>query len=187
MSEQIKEILESSKMGMEKSISYLETELHKIRAGKASPGMVDSLRVDYYGSLTPISQVATVSAPEVRTLTIQPFEKSLIGPIERAITEANLGFNPQNDGVLIRINIPMLTEERRKQLVKQCREITEEAKVGVRSTRREHLESLKKLIKEGVSEDMVKSAETEVQKMTDASIVKLDQLLSLKDEEIMKV
>jgi len=187
MSEMIKMILSEAKTGMEKSLTFLETELQKIRAGKASPAMVDSLRVDYYGSLTPISQVATVAAPEARTLTIQPFEKKMIGPIERVITEANLGFNPQNDGVLIRINIPMLTEDRRKQLVKQCREITEEAKVAVRNTRREHLEQLKKLTKEGVSEDEVKAGETEIQKVTDAVITKLDQLLSMKEDEIMKV
>jgi ribosome recycling factor len=187
MSELIKEITEAGRAAMDRTVVYLDTELQKIRAGKASPAMVDSLRVDYYGSQTPISQVATVSAPEARTLTIQPFEKNMIGPIERVITEANLGFNPQNDGVLIRINIPMLTEERRKQLVKQCREISEEAKVAIRSTRRETLESLKKLVKEGVSEDMVKTGEADVQKLTDAHIVKIDQHLSAKEEEIMKV
>lgn len=187
MSEQIKEIISTCKTHMDKTIGYMDSELHKIRAGKASPAMVDSLRVDYYGSQTPISQVATVSAPEARTLTIQPFEKNMIGPIERVITEANLGFNPQNDGVLIRINIPMLTEERRKQLVKQCKEIAEESKVAIRSTRRDSLEQLKKLVKEGVSEDLVKTAEAEVQKLTDSSIVKLDAQLSAKEEEIMKV
>jgi len=187
MSEQIKLILEQTKSHMQKSVVYMEAELHKIRAGKASPAMVDSLRVDYYGSSTPISQVATVSAPEPRTLTIQPFEKSMIGPIERSITEANLGFNPQNDGVIIRINIPMLTEDRRKQLVKQCKEIAEETKVTVRNTRRENLESLKKLTKEGVSEDVVKSGEGEIQKITDQIIAQLDQLLGKKEEEILKI
>jgi ribosome recycling factor len=187
MSEQIKTITEQGRGAMQKTVEYLDNELLKIRAGKASPGMVDSLRVDYYGSLTPISQVATVSAPEARTLTIQPYEKNMIGPIERVITEANLGFNPQNDGVLIRINIPMLTEERRKQLVKQSREIAEEAKVAIRNTRRECLEAMKKLTKEGVSEDEVKAGEAEVQKITDAHIAKIDQHLSVKEEEIMKV
>lgn len=187
MSEQIKEIIENGRSAMDRTIVYLDTELQKIRAGKASPAMVDSLRVDYYGSLTPIGQVATVAAPEARTLTIQPYEKNMIGPIERVITEANLGFNPQNDGVMIRINIPMLTEERRKQLVKQCREISEEAKVAIRNSRRESLEALKKLVKEGTSEDLVKAGEADVQKMTDAHIAKVDSHLSAKEEEIMKV
>jgi len=187
MNEKIKSILDEAKQHMHKANSHLESELLKIRAGKATPMMIDSLKVDYYGSPTPISQVGNVAAPDSRTLTIQPFEKKMIPIIEKAIKESNLGFNPQNDGILIRISVPQLTEDRRKQLVKQAKEEGEEAKVAIRNTRRDYNEQIKKLSKDGVSEDEIKAGEAEVQKMTDASISEVDKQLSRKEEEIMKV
>lgn len=187
MDERIKPIIEKAKVLMQKAIGHLETELVKIRAGKAAPVMLDGVRVEYYGNMTSLNQVANVSAPDPKTLLITPYEKRMIQAIERAIAEAKLGFNPQNDGTIIRIPIPPLTEERRKQLVKQTKEVGEETRVSIRTIRRDHNELIKKSAKDGVAEDMIKAGEQEIQKLTDSFIQKVDKVLSEKETEIMKV
>jgi len=187
MDDKVKKVLDNSKQAMQRALEHYEQELLKIRAGKANPVILDSIKVDYYGSPMPLKQIANVTVLDTRTLMIQPYEKSMIAPIEKSIMDANIGLNPQNDGIVIRISIPMLTEERRKQLVKQAKEVAEAAKVGVRNARRDHNEQLKKLPKEGVAEDMVKLGESEVQKMTDSYSTKIDSLLSHKEAEIMTV
>ncbi|MEM6630944.1 MAG: ribosome recycling factor [Bacteroidota bacterium] len=187
MEEDIKLIFDETKDGMGKTIRHLENELLKIRAGKASPVMLDGVKVDYYGTPTPLNQVGAVSAADARTLTIKPWEKSMLQLIERAIIEANLGFNPQNDGEIIRIPIPRLTEERRKQLSKQARAEGENAKIGIRNVRQEANSMLKDLQKEGASEDAIKSAERQIQEITDAHVKTVDETLKKKEEEIMTV
>lgn len=185
--EEIDFYLEHAQESMDKSVSHMVVELGKIRAGKASPNMLDSLSVDYYGNPTPINQVATVNTPDARTISIKPWEKNMIQEIEKAIINSDLGFNPQNDGELIRINIPALTEERRKQLVKQAKAEAENGKISVRNARKDTNDSLKKLLKDGASEDMIKDAEDEVQKMTDAHVKKIDDILSQKEDDIMTI
>ncbi|HHP7240180.1 MAG TPA: ribosome recycling factor [Cyclobacteriaceae bacterium] len=187
MEEEIKMFLDEADELMDKSVSHTYSELSKIRAGKAMPNMVDGVSVDYYGSKTPIQQVASVSAPDARTLVIKPWEKKMIPEIEKAIMNSNLGFNPQNDGELIRINIPQLTEERRKTLVKQAKHEAENGKVSVRNVRKEINDSLKKLLKEGASEDAIKSAEDKVQEMTDNHIHKIEEHLKNKEIDIMTI
>lgn len=187
MENSVKKVLSSAEEGMQKAVEHLETELLKIRAGKANPAILETIKVDYYGTLTALNHVATLSAPDSKTLTIQPYEKKMIPIIEKAIVESNLGFTPQNDGGIIRINVPPLTEERRKILVKQVKEICEESRVAVRNIRRDHNEQLKKLQKNGVEQDTIKVAEADVQKLTDKYIKKIDELFELKEEEIMKV
>ena len=187
MSELIKKQLTDAKALMEKALDHIDNELSKIRDGKASPSMLDDVVVDYYGSHTPISQVASVNTPDARTIVIQPWEKSLLNPIEKAIKEANLGVNPQNDGIIIRINVPPLTEERRRELVKKARAEAEAGKVAVRNIRKDSNEKIKKLKTEGVSEDDIKVGEGEVQKLTDSYIVKVDHLSELKEKDIMTV
>lgn len=172
---------------MDKCIEHFGQELAKIRAGKASPMMIDSLQVDYYGSMMPLNQVANVSAPDARTLTIQPFEQKMIPPIERVIIDSNLGYNPQNDGVLIRINLPVMTEERRKQLVKQVKDETEQARVALRNIRRDSNEQFKKLNKAGLSDDEAKAGEAEIQKLTDKFNAQIDTLTAQKEQEVMTV
>ncbi|MBT8196267.1 MAG: ribosome recycling factor [Bacteroidia bacterium] len=172
---------------MKKVIAHLEAELLKIRAGKASPQVVEGLMVDYYGNPTPLSQISNINTPDGRTIAIQPWEKNMIDPIEKAIMDANLGFTPQNDGTLIRINIPPLTEERRKDLVKGTHAEGEHNKVSIRNIRRDSNEHIKKETKNGASEDMVKEAELEVQSLTDAHIKKIDEHVSVKEKEIMTV
>jgi len=183
--EELELYLDEAKEQMGKSILHVSSELVKIRAGKANPNMLDGIQVSYYGAMSPLNQVASVTAPEARTLFIKPWEKSLIQEIERAIMIANLGLTPQNDGQQVIINIPMLTEERRKQLVRQASQECEQGKVSVRSIRKETNESLKKI--KGVSEDDVKNAEETVQKFTNESIEKIDALLKKKEAEIMTV
>lgn len=187
MSEKIKAIMDVAKDAMEKSISHLEVELAKIRAGRANPSIFDNVMVDYYGSGTPINQVANISTPDARTIVIQPWEKSMLTPLEKAIQAANLGFNPQNDGVIIRISIPPLTEERRKEFVKKAKQEVEDAKVGIRSARKEANEACKKLTKDGVTEDEVKVAEEKIQQLTDSYVGKCDKHLEHKEKEIMTV
>lgn len=182
-----KEVLDAAKEQMTKAISHLESELQKIRAGRANPTMLDSIHVDYYGSGTPLSQVANISTPDARTLQIQPWEKNMITPIEKAISNANLGYNPTNDGQVIRINIPPLTEDRRKDLVKQSKSEAEHARVTVRNIRRDANEAIKKLQKDGLPEDQAKAAEGKVQNLTDDSIAKIDKHLEAKEKEIMTV
>lgn len=187
MSELIKKQLAEAKTSMEKAIDHLEYELLKIRAGKANPAMLEDIAVDYYGAPTPLSQVGNVNTPDARTLVIQPWEKSLLGAIEKAIREANLGVNPTNDGVVIRINVPPLTEERRRDLVKKVKAEAEAGKVAVRNIRKDTNERIKKLKGEGVSDDEIKTGEGEVQKLTDAYIIRVDQHSDAKEKEIMTV
>jgi ribosome recycling factor len=187
MTEQVKTQIESTALLMSKAVDHLESELSKIRAGKASPQMLDSVYVDYYGASTPLSQVASVNTPDARTLTIQPWEKNMLGPIEKAIFSSNMGLTPQNDGIQIRLNLPPVTEERRIGLVKQSKAEAENCKVSIRNIRRDANEGIKKLIKEGLAEDLAKDAETKIQHLTDAHIVKADKHLETKEKEIMTV
>ena len=187
MTEDISTIIAAGDEQMQKAINHLEAELVKIRAGKANPQMFDGIVVDYYGSPMPINQVANVSVMDARTLTIQPWEKNMLQPIERAIIASNVGVTPQNDGVLIRIFLPPLTEERRRELVKRCLGEGEQSKVAVRSIRREAIESIKKLQKNGLSEDAAKDAEAEVQQLTDKFISLVEKHLAAKEKEIMSV
>jgi len=172
---------------MKKAIDHLEVELVKIRAGKANPQMVDGITVDYYGSPMPLNQVSNVSVMDARTLSIQPWEKNMLQPIERAIIAANIGINPQNDGNIIRLFLPPLTEERRKELVKKCHAEGEHSKVAIRNIRRDAIEHIKKLHKNGLSEDVSKDAETIVQNLTDKFISAVDKHLASKEKEIMAV
>jgi ribosome recycling factor len=187
MSELIKKQVTEAKAHMDKAIDHCDNELQKIRAGKASPAMLDDVSVDYYGTQTPISQVASINTPDARTIVIQPWEKSLLNAIEKAIMEANLGVNPQNDGIIIRINVPPLTEERRRDLAKKAKGEAENGKIAVRNIRKDANEKIRKLKTEGVSEDEMKSGEGEIQKLTDAYIIKVDQLYDLKEKDIMTV
>ncbi len=187
MSEDLVLIMEDTEDLMNKGISHLEAELLKIRAGKATPQMLDGIVVDYYGSNTPISQVGNISAMDVRTLSIQPWEKNMLQPIERAIIAANIGINPQNDGNMIRLFLPPLTEERRKELVKRANAEGEHSKVAIRNIRRDAIEMVKKLQKDGLSEDAAKDAEGEIQQLTDKYITLIDKHLARKDKEIMAV
>ena len=184
MNEEVTFILEATRESMEKAISHLEKELVKIRAGRANPAMLSSVMVEYYGNMTPLSQMSNVNTPDARTISIQPWEKSMIPEIETAIINANLGFNPMNNGEMVIINVPPLTEERRKQLVKQAKAEAEDAKVGVRSARQEANKEVKAL---EVSEDLVKNAEIDIQELTDAYTKKIDKILEVKEAEIMKV
>lgn|SRR5690554_1817172 len=183
--EELDFILDSAKESMENSLAHLDKSFLNIRAGKASPAMLGGVRVEYYGSLTPLSQVANINAPDARTLTVSPWEKNMLQPIEKAIMNANLGFNPMNNGDTIIINIPVLTEERRRELVKQAKAEAENAKIGIRNARKDANNEIKKL--DGISEDMIKSAEQDVQNLTDTYIKKVDEMLSIKEAEIMKV
>lgn len=180
-------VLDNAKIAMEKAITHLESELQKVRAGKASPAMLENVMVDYYGSMVPLSNTASVNSQDSRTLVIQPWEKSMLTPIEKAIQGANLGFNPQNDGVIIRIMVPPLTEERRKQLTKTAKSFGEDAKVGIRNVRKDCMEQIKKLQKDGLPEDEAKSGETKIQTLTDASVAKVDKHIEQKEKEIMTV
>ncbi len=185
--EDVASIFSNADENMNKAISHLEAELVKIRAGKANPQMLDGIMVDYYGSPMPINQVANISALDARTLSIQPWEKNMLQPIERSIIAANIGVNPQNDGVLIRIFLPPLTEERRKELVKRCQNEGEHSKVSIRNIRREAIELIKKLQKNGLSEDAAKDAEADVQQLTDKFIAFVEKHLAAKEKEIMAV
>lgn len=184
MSEEISLILDTTKEGMDSSIDHLVKAFAKIRAGKASPIMLSTVMVEYYGAQTPLSQVANVNTPDARTLSVQPWEKSLLGEIEKAIMNANLGFNPMNNGETIIINVPPLTEERRIQLTKQAKAEAEHAKVSIRNARQEANKEIREL---DASEDLVKNAEMDVQELTDKYIKKVDSVLSVKEAEIMKV
>lgn len=187
MTEELKFIIDATKDAMNHSIEHLEKELLNIRAGKASPAMVGGVFVDYYGSQTPLSQVANVNTPDARTITIQPWEKSMLHPIEKAIMIANIGFNPMNNGDTIIISVPPLTEERRKELVKQAKHEAEESKIGIRNHRKDANTDIKKEEKDGTAEDDCKKAEEDIQKLTDIYIKKIDEILAVKEAEIMKV
>ena len=179
--------LELAEDSMKKAINHLEAELTKIRAGKANSQMLDGIVVDYYGSPTPISQVGNISVMDARTLSIQPWEKNMLQPIERAIIASNIGINPQNDGNLIRLFLPPLTEERRKDLVKKSHGEGEHAKVAIRNVRRDAIESIKKAQKNGLSEDASKDAENDIQQLTDRYITLVDKHLASKEKDIMAV
>ncbi len=172
---------------MELAVAYLEETLARIRAGKANPKILDGIRVDYYGSQAPISNVANVAVPDARTITITPWEKSMFKVIEKAIIDSDLGIMPENNGEIIRISIPPLTEERRKSLVKQSKNEAEQAKISVRNARREAIDGLKKAVKEGMAEDVEKDAEDKLQKAHDRYMKKIDELFALKEKEILTV
>jgi ribosome recycling factor len=183
----IKPILNEADESMEATVLFLDEALAHIRAGKANPRILDGVKVDYYGSHVPLSNVATITTPDAKTIVIQPWEKALIGVIEKAILNSDVGITPMNNGEVIRLGIPPLTEERRRQLAKQAKHEGEEAKISVRNARREAIESLKKLIKEGLPEDVEKDAEANVQKIHDKYIKKIDDMLVAKEKEIMTV
>ncbi|HSC53714.1 MAG TPA: ribosome recycling factor [Phnomibacter sp.] len=187
MSQDTGAVLQDAEEYMRKAIAHLEVELSKIRAGKATPQMLDGLVVDYYGNPTPVNQVGNISVVDARTLTIQPWEKNMLQPIERSILQANIGITPQNDGNIIRIFLPPLTEERRKELVKKSLGEGEHAKVAIRNLRRDAIEKVKKLQKDGLSEDAAKDAENDAQQLTDKFIVLVEKHLEAKEKEIMHV
>ncbi len=184
MTEEIKFILETTEESMLKALKFLEKQLMNIRAGKASPGMVGGVMVDYYGTPTPLSQVANINTPDGRTLSIQPWEKSMIPEIEKGILKANLGFNPMNNGDNIIINIPPLTEERRRELAKVAKSEAEDAKISIRNDRKVANSEAKEL---EISEDLLKIVETDIQKLTDTYIARVDEILAVKEKEIMTV
>jgi ribosome recycling factor len=184
MNEDIEFIIDTAKEAMDSAIKHLEKQLVNIRAGKASPAMLGSVMVDYYGSQTPLNQVANVNTPDGRTISVQPWEKSMLQEIERGIMLANLGFNPMNNGEMIIINVPPLTEERRKELAKQAKAEAEDAKIGVRNARKDAMNDIKK---SDVSEDLQKNAEIDVQELTDSYVKKIDKILDVKEKEIMTV
>ena len=183
----IKPILTAADENMEAAILFLDETLAHIRAGKASTRILDGVKVDYYGSLVPISNVATVTTPDARTIAVQPWEKNMLQAIERAIQNSDVGITPMNNGEIIRLGIPPLTEERRKQLTKQCRGEGEDAKISIRNSRRDAIDQLKKMQKEGLPEDMEKDAEAEAQKIHDKYIKKVDEMLAAKEKEIITV
>lgn len=187
MSDELNKIEDQALGAMDKAISHLEVELIKVRAGKANPNIVDGIVVDYYGTPTPISQVGNITVADARTLNIQPWEKNMLQPIERAIINANIGINPQNDGNIIRLFMPPLTEERRRELVKRAQGEGEHSKVAIRNIRRDAMEQVKKLQKNGLSEDVAKDAEKNIQEMTDKYITLVDKHLAAKEKEIMTV
>lgn len=187
MSAEVDTIISDTGGSMQKALNHLEAELVKIRAGKANPTMLDGIMADYYGNPTAINQIANISVLDARTISVQPWEKNMLAPIERAITMANIGINPQNDGNIIRLFLPPLTEERRKELVKRCNAEGEHAKVAVRNIRRDGIETIKKLQKDGLSEDISKDAEKEIQDLTDKYILLVEKHLEAKEKEIMAV
>lgn len=184
---EVKDYLNEAKENMEMAVEYLDDALAHIRAGKASPRLLDAIRVDYYGSKAPISNVANISVPDARTIAITPWEKSMFKEIEKAIINSELGITPENNGEVIRLSIPPLTEERRKALVKQSKAEAENAKVSIRNARREAIEGLKKEVKKGMSEDVEKDGENEVQKLHDKYMKKIDEVFAAKEKEILTV
>jgi ribosome recycling factor len=187
MSEELEFIIEDAEDSMKKAIGFLEIELGKIRAGKANPQMLDGITVDYYGAPTPINQVANINIMDARTISIQPWEKKTLQTIERAIIAANIGLNPQNDGVNIRLFLPPLTEERRRELVKKSAAEAEQSKVAIRNIRREAIEEIKRLQKDGLSEDIAKDSEKEVQDITDKYIALVEKHLAAKERDVMAI
>jgi ribosome recycling factor len=187
MDELVKMVLEETRSKMEKSIKHLESELMKIRAGKASASIVDGIMVDYYGTMTPLNQVSNIGTPDIKTVAIQPWDKNMIDPIEKAIMAANIGITPEDNGEVIRLNVPPLTEERRRDLVKQVKAEGEDTKVGIRNARREANDELKALQKDGLPEDEEKNGESEIQKLTDSFIEKVDKDVEAKEKDIMTV
>ncbi len=187
MSEALGNIVDDVANQMKKAIAHLESELTKVRAGKASPQIVDGINVDYYGNPTPLNQVANVTVTDARTLSIQPWEKGMLGPIEKAILAANIGITPSNDGQYIRLFLPPLTEERRRELVKRVNAEGEHAKIAIRNIRRDSIEQVKKQVKDGLSEDVAKDGEAKIQVTTDKHIALIDQHCKDKEKEIMTI
>lgn len=187
MIEKSKEIIASAKQKMNDAVQYLEEDLKTYRAGKANPSVFNNVMVNYYGSLTPLPQVASVTVPDAKTMLITPWEKSMIPLIEKAILDANIGYTPQNNGEQIRINVPALTEERRRELVKKSKVAGENAKISIRNARRDGIEALKKAQKEGLPEDVQKDSENTIQKEVDAFNKKVDEILIVKEKEILTV
>lgn len=185
--QEVKPILKQAEENMEAAILFLDESLAHIRAGKANPRILDGVKVDYYGSHVPLTNVATVTTPDAKTITIQPWERAMIGVIEKAILNSDVGITPMNNGEVIRLGIPPLTEERRKQLAKQSKHEGEDAKISVRNARREAIEKLKKMVKDGLPEDVEKDAEGEAQKIHDKYIRKIDEMIADKEKEIMTV
>jgi ribosome recycling factor len=187
MNEDVELITEETKDRMEKALDHLEHELARLRAGRSNPALLDGVTVDYYGVISPLSQVSNINTPDAKTILIQPWEKSMLGPIEKAIMAANIGLTPMNNGEVIRINIPPLTEERRHQLVKQVRNEGETAKISVRNARKWANDELKQLLKEGLPEDVEKETAEKVQEMTHAYSAKIDKLMAAKEKDVMTV
>lgn len=185
--DKIKEIGQKAETKMQSSIEFLDETLAHIRAGKANPRILDGIKLDYYGTLTPLSGVAAINTPDARTIIVQPWEKQMLKDIEKAIMDSDVGITPDNNGEIIRLNIPPLTEERRKQLVKQAKQEAEEAKISVRNARRDAIDSIKKSVKEGVAEDVAKDAENEMQKLHDRYIKKIDEVFAAKEKEILTI
>lgn len=187
MTEEIKPILDEAKKKMEETIHFLESSLARIRAGKANPHILDVVKVEYYGNHVPLSNVASITTPDAKTILIQPWEKTMIKTIEKAILNANIGFTPTDNGEVIRLTLPPMTEERRKELVKQVRIEAEEARITIRNARRDVIEQIKKKVKEGLSEDIEAVGAEEAQKLHDNYVKKIDDLLATKEKEIMTV
>ncbi len=187
MEEELSFCLEHTEEQMKNAISHLEKEYLKLRTGKASPQMFDGVMVDYYGVPTPMGQVSNINIRDAKSIFIQPWEKTMLEPIEKAILHANLGFTPQNNGEVVIINVPPLTEERRREIVKKAKSEAETAKISIRNVRRDANEEIKKLVKDGLAEDLSKGGEEEVQKFTDKYVKKVDELLTKKEEEIMNI
>ena len=187
MNEEAQFCLEEAKEQMQNALMHLEKEFQKIRAGKSSPQMLDGVKVDNYGVMSPLNQVANINTPDPKSIVVQPWDKNMLAPIEKAILAANLGFNPKNDGTILRIMVPPLTEERRRDLVKKAKIEAENAKVAIRNTRREANDTAKQLEKDGVPEDDIKKLEEEIQETTNAFIAKVDKLFGIKDADIMTV
>lgn len=183
----VKTVFDEMKAAMDKAVDHAANEFTKIRAGKSHPSMLDAVKVEYYGDMVPLSQVGNITTPDARSIAVQPWEKSLLQAIEKGIVIANLGFTPSNDGTMIRITLPMLTEERRKEIVKRVKAESESAKVAVRNIRKDVNEAIKRLQKDGLPEDEAKTSEAQVQKNTDAYIKKIDELTATKEAEIMHV
>lgn len=187
MEEELELILGAAEESMDKALEHLDYELGKIRAGKANPHVLDDVKVEYFGAPTPLNQVANVSVPDPRTIAVKPWEKSMIGPIEKAIMAANLGLNPDNNGEMIRIMIPPLTEERRRDLAKMAKRTCEDTKIAIRNIRRDAIEDLKKFKKDGLGEDLQKDKEGEIQKLHDVHVKKVDEMYAAKEKDIMTV
>ncbi|MEI7629427.1 MAG: ribosome recycling factor [Bacteroidota bacterium] len=187
MSEELDLIIEDSEESMKKAIGHLELELTRIRAGKATPSLVDGINVDYYGAATPIAQVANITVLDARTVSIQPWEKSMLAPIEKAIMQANIGITPQSDGIQIRLFLPPLTEERRRELFKKASGEGEQAKIAIRNIRRDGIEQVKKLQKDGLSEDVAKDSEKAIQDLTDKHIALVEKHLAAKEKDMMSM
>lgn len=187
MQEELDLYKETAEESMQEAVDRLGRELSKVRTGKASPAVFNGVMAEYYGTLTPINQMANITTPDARSIVIQPWDKSALQPIESAIIKSNMGFNPQNDGEIIRINVPPLTEERRRDMVKKIKSLAEEAKISVRNARRELMDEIKKAVKEGYPEDMGKNMEKETQNLTDSFTARADKAAEEKEKDIMTV